>query len=843
MIRHIIHLITHRITRRSRSRPGPQSPEPGPAFRHRYQVFQRLLAANTAALEHFAHLEKLGMGNRIFGADELHTHCTAAWINVVKMTQGLEALAPGQYPGLSSQLDRIQAEILPRLDPPTHRVIHFPHILPLEETGLDTVDAVGNKMAHLGEAAAIPGLHLPPGFTVTTRAALEFFQYNDLTPDIRARLRSARELSELVHAAREIREQILAAPLPTPVETAITRAVKSLLRAWGKPVCLALRSSAPDEDRSGFSFAGQYLSLLDLPPDGIPDAYKEILASAFAPAPVQYRRDRGLPAFSAPMAVGCLPMLTAVAGGVMYSQNPIHRHDTRTVIQAVFGPPRHIVDGSAIPQTIYLDTSGRAPDTAPPPLDTDTLEELGHIARVLELRLGAPQDVEWLLTPPPDSRIHVLQTRPMAPALPRALSSAPGPPKGNVLIRGGNTASPGAAYGPVFRVETPEDLLHFPKGAVLLTSVPLPAWAPALGQAAALVSQSGGFAGHLANLAREFEIPALFGIKEVCTILTPGSRVTVDADDQTIYQGKNPAVLAPATPPEKMMEGRPVFDQLQQVLPHITPLHLLDPEASDFREDQCRSLHDLTRFIHEKSVHAMFDFGHRYGLKKSDAKQLFHKVPMQWRILNLDDGFHGEIKGRYVTLEQIASRPMHAVWQGMVAVPWEGPPRINLGGAAAVLFRASADPSLVPGVKSAHARHNYFMVSRHYCSMGFRMGVHLSSLASHAGPRDRENHIRFRFQGGAADRRRRVARVRFMDGLLAHYGFETRRRGDHLTALIKGRSQSYTLDRLRLLGYLVIHTRQLDMIAGIPADLARHGKRFRRDMDDILAAASLDEKE
>ena len=81
-----------------------------------------------------------------------------------------------------------------------------------------------------------------------------------------------------------------------------------------------------------------------------------------------------------------------------------------------------------------------------------------------------------------------------------------------------------------------------------------------------------------------------------------------------------------------------------------------------------------------------------------------------------------------------------------------------------------------------------------------------------AGPRPRENYIRFQFKGGAADHHRKVRRARFVGEILDEFGFQTKVREDAMFARLDDCDQEFIEDRLELLGHILIHTRQLDMI-------------------------------
>ncbi len=163
-----------------------------------------------------------------------------------------------------------------------------------------------------------------------------------------------------------------------------------------------------------------------------------------------------------------------------------------------------------------LDLTGQ--DRTRPSLTAAQAVELARLAVAIEAHYGDPQDIEWAIDP--QGTIFLLQCRPLQQKQAADAESPPdahGPAPDSILCRGGITASPGAACGPVFIAEKAADVLAFPDKGVLVIRQALPRWASLLNRAAAVVSEQGGFAGHLANVAREFGVPALFGVADACS--------------------------------------------------------------------------------------------------------------------------------------------------------------------------------------------------------------------------------------------------------------------------------------------------------------------------------------
>ena len=851
-------LLTKRFGRKS----GETRSGDGTAvFQRRYHALRLLLAANNAALDTMAEMEAAALGERIFGMSFVQSRCTAAGVSTRRMVQHLSVLAPGKYDDLFPVLEGIQQRIRATLTTAAPAQ-DLPLVIPMSDLDRNAVDAVGPKMANLGEVANSLGFRVPPGFVITRRAFALYVEHNDLRPEINRLIQTSEgtQAFGLYDLSSRIQQLVVNGEVPDELAEAIDTSYRALARAMGRRPAMALRSSAAGEDGPAASFAGQYHTELNVQPENLLDAYRQVVASTYTPQAIQYRLERGLRDDQLAMSVGCIAMVQARSGGVTYTGNPGDPRDPRIFISSTLGLPKAVVDGLypsdefvvergpelRIAERVVADkleslvsdpVEGVSRERVPadrrstPSLSDEEALEVARIALRLEAHWGRPQDVEWAIDG--SGAVLVLQSRPLQqveiPEHAEPTSSEAGPP----LLEGGICVSPGAAGGTIFRVERDGDALRFPDGAVLLLSHPVPRWAALLGRASAVLASHGGAAGHLATVARELRLPALFGLDGL-ERLEQGASITVDASGRAVYSGEVPSLLIDRSEPPCLMAGSPVHTLLLRSLEHIAPLNLLDPDDVSFRPSSCRTLHDVTRFCHEKAVTEMFDFGREHRFPKHESKQLHHNVPMQWWVLDLEDGLTHEITGKYVRLEDITCRPLHALWRGMVAVPWQGPPAFSGRGFASVLFEATANPALATPFRKPYAQRNYFMISKNFMNLQSRFGFHFAAVEAMLGERDLENYLSFSFKGGAADLTRKAARVRLICDLLAERGFSVTAREDHASARIAGLSADAMIDRIEIVGYLIMHTRQLDMVMADPAAVAHHRDTIARDLDSLV---------
>jgi len=858
--------LLRRLLFRGAVRPTQDAEQLRIDFKSRYHSFKLLLEANSRALEIMADLGQTLRGTRPYGMTWVRARCTRMTTQVWRMIKHLDELAPGRYEPLRERFGAIRERINEALARGP-RAESGETVLALGEIGRHSIDQVGGKMASLGELQKRPDVKVPPGFAVTARGFWRFMEHNDLQAEIDRRLQAtgAERLDDLYGLSSEIQRMVIRAEVPDDLAQAILEHYRRLEREEGEGVAVAVRSSSLNEDAPGSSFAGQHHTELNVGRASLLDTYKVIVASKYSLPAMTYRLNRGIRDEDVIMCVGVMSMVDAVAGGVLYTHNPVRAEDDSVLITSNWGLPLSVAEGSSradhyvvargevleIRRREIGDKRSKAvrrpgegivevhladEDRARASLDDAQVEALARLGLRLEADRGTPQDVEWAIDK--EGAIHLLQCRDLDLSPPTDAGDeepqAEAQPQ-TVLLDGGLTASAGAAAGPVFVVQKGSEALRFPEGAVLVTVQPLPIWAPLLGRAAAVVAEHGTVAGHLANVAREFGVPALFGAEGAVERLRDDQVVTVDADGRRVVEGRDEVLLARPRPPVDRMAGSPVHDALSAVTEQITPLNLLEPEAPEFRSENCETFHDIARFCHEKAVREMFRFGKDHHFPERSSKQLYCDVPMQWWVLNLDDGFKREIQDKYVRLEEIASIPMLAVWEGITAVPWEGPPSLDGKGFMSVMLEATTNPALaIMGRKSRFADRNYFMISRNYCSLNSRLGAHFSILEALVGERASENYVSFQFKGGAADYQRRLKRVAFVKEILDEYGFRVELNEDNAIARLDGHEQEFMRSRLKLLGYLNIHTRQLDMIMLNSAAVSYHRKKIHADMQGML---------
>jgi len=830
------------------------------AFPEVFEHFQNLLQDHQQIMEIIADLGQKSGGDYVFDRKYLLDTVNELHSLLLRLVKGLNLISGNRYVELYAALDRIllpmEAELRGRLTLPEE----WPYVVRFKEAPLDLPELVGGKAEALMEISQRLHLPVPDGFVVTTRAYRRFLDHNQVEGRIHSLLDNwASAKLDTMQVSRQIQYALLAGVVPQEVAREIRR------EAQARPFW-AVRSSAFGEDEE-LSFAGLHESILQVPAAGVLEAVKKVWASLYSPRALSYRREMGLLGEEAAMAVLCQEVVASLASGVAHSLDLEAPESGGLVIYAYPGLGRMVMDGRAdldrfvvgrhrpFPiktQRIAIkehyrrvaaaggekEELVRPEDRARPTLAEEEIQNLAHCSRVLERYFKRPQETEWALDE--HGQIWILQSRrltsPQPMEVPDICESCSAYP---VLIKDqGEVAHAGVGAGPVFLVSSNEDLGRFPEGAVLVTRYTAPWLAPAVPRAVAIIAEKGSPAGHLATIAREFRVPTLVGVDNAEALLPAGEDVTVDTHNRLIYRGRVAELLRYEFIQSTTFEDAPEFRLLRRLLKRIAPLNLTDPQDSNFTPAGCLSVHDVIRFVHEKAVQELMDLP-RFLKRFKEARvcTLVSKVPIGLKIWDLGGGVDPAARCAQVTVDQIRSLPLQAIWAG-VTLPgvWSTEPvAVDFKGMMASLTRTLSGGLGTPSYMGI----NLAVVTETYLNLHLKLGYHYNLIDVRMDIDPHHNHIYFRFVGGVTDLTRRSRRARLLADILSKYHFKVDIKGDLVLARVLHLPQEEMRLRLIALGQLIGFTRQLDMQLKSDEDVGHFLEVFVQRLEPTEGSPSL----
>jgi pyruvate,water dikinase len=800
----------------------------------KYAHFQALLAANNQALGLMADMEEKLSGDYLFDLQYIRATVAELCRETAKLVEALNGLGANRYQALAEALDRISGEVAEVLSR-RREIPAAPLVLDFDDLNAGRSDVVGGKNANLGEVKNRVGLPVPAGFAISTYAYKVFLDHNHLAARLTALLSDWRleDLDSLARVSEDLKQMILAAQVPPELEAAITAAYERLAAREGCRPMVAMRSSAVGEDLP-LTFAGQYATYLNVPPQSLVNRYKNIVASLFTPRALFYYKNKGFKEEEMAMGVVVMLMVAARASGVLFTRPPDAPDQEAAFINAVWGLGRYAVGGVINPdhylvahqppgqvlaQTIppkevmlVCRPQGGEEEVAVPParvnapcLDQTQMAQLAQWAAILEAHFGKPQDVEWALGE--DGRLWLLQSRPLQlPARKAAEKPVRTLKDYDVLLDQGTVACRGVGAGPVVLVRRDEDLKQFPAGGVLVARHTSPKYVTVMSQAAAILTDAGSPTGHMALLAREFQVPTIINTGNATQILAAGQVVTVDANYNNVYAGLIPELLEPR--PKNDLADSPVFQTLQSVLQKIVPLNLINPQdTAAFRPENCRTLHDLVRYGHEFSMREMFRLTENDIDPAAEVVELDSGLPLKIRILDLGGGLN-RARGRRVKPPQVVSLPFQAFWKGLTAMPWPQARPAGVKSLSSVFVKG--DKELAQGAGPWRDQ-SYAVLSKNYLNFSIRLGYHLSTVEAYISDQVNDNYLAFDFRGGGSTPERRERRARLIEAIIDRLDLSHRRQGDLIEARLAKYPPEQMAQRLFLLGKLTHYTKQLDM--------------------------------
>ncbi len=227
--------------------------------------------------------------------------------------------------------------------------------------------------------------------------------------------------------------------------------LREALLAFEENTLLAVRSSSPEEDWEGASFAGCYETVLGVSPERLEAAIHITFASCLDARVVTYKRDRKINPLSPRIAVVIQEQVASEVAGVGFSAHPHTGDPHQAVFESNWGLGETIVAGRVTPDYFVVHKPTRAilerrvgrkerasvllsgggtheredPRHDHLSLQDGQLQALTEALIVIERRYDRPIDMEWAFA---GGRLYVLQARPItAPAqTPKADAKAPG---------------------------------------------------------------------------------------------------------------------------------------------------------------------------------------------------------------------------------------------------------------------------------------------------------------------------------------------------------------------------------------------------------------------------------
>ncbi len=835
----------------------------------KYTFFRKFLEHNKIALNCIADMEQMYYSGKPFSLVSIMKKYQELSESVMGLIHNLDEMTDNKFPLLKDKFTEIDKEISQELTPYVPLKLQKKEIiLPLENILPEMKCIVGGKAANLAAITNSLGLPVPPGFSITAYASEEFLKHSGLVKPIMAELSRIKSLDS-VYAMRKMSENLRALMMKTPVPASIAEqimaAYEDLEKKMHKGVNIAMRSSAIGEDADA-SFAGQYISILNVTKDTMLEAYKSVLASKYSTRAINYRLQYGLSEQETPMSVLAIAMVNSKASGVAYTQNPSGENRQVIKISSIWGIGEHLVGGGASPDTFFVDRTDekilessisskdhkmiliesggvdlvKSSDNEKEiqSIDNETVLKLRKYALFLEEFFQGPQDIEWAVDH--NNNLFILQSRPL-----KISSTTLYPkiekrefPSNPILLSSGRSASSGISTGNIFVVNTENDLDNIPENAILVAKTASPDYVRVLGRIKGIITDIGSITSHLSSVAREFELPFIVDAKNATTVLKTGETVTIFADRSLVYKGVVEELIKSIRPAKKMIYESSVHQKTQQILNMISPLNLLEPASPSFSPDGCKTIHDIIRFSHENAMREMF--GIAQTVEKSEhSLKLNTNIPLDLYIIDLGGGLEeGLTTCDTITPEKIQSYPMNAIWKGFShpGIVWSGGVSVEMKKFMSLLI-SSTTSDFTESLDIT----SYAIVSKDYLNLSARFGYHFATIDTLCGENSDQNYLSLQFTGGAGSYTGRSLRVQFLGQILKWLDFRVNMKGDLLEASLLRYDKETMQDRLEQVGTLLASSRLLDLAISNQDDIEVLMEAFKNGEYNFLAKKKEDQ--
>ncbi|GAA0742068.1 PEP/pyruvate-binding domain-containing protein [Clostridium oceanicum] len=219
------------------------------------------------------------------------------------------------------------------------------------------------------------------------------------------------------------------------------KSIKEALKEFNKDTIFAVRSSSPEEDLEGTSFAGMYETYLGVTLNMLEKSVAAAFSSCFDFRVMEYKKQNKINLENTSIAVVVQRQIASDVSGVGFSLNPSNNCYDEVMINASFGLGESIVSGIVTPDAYVVDTvdekiiekkigekenalwlkedggttQKKVDDPKKQALTDKEILELSHLIKKCEEHYGKPMDTEWAFE---KGKLYLLQSRPITTYIP-----------------------------------------------------------------------------------------------------------------------------------------------------------------------------------------------------------------------------------------------------------------------------------------------------------------------------------------------------------------------------------------------------------------------------------------
>ncbi|WDV46786.1 PEP/pyruvate-binding domain-containing protein [Clostridiaceae bacterium M8S5] len=203
----------------------------------------------------------------------------------------------------------------------------------------------------------------------------------------------------------------------------------------------AVRSSSPEEDLEGTSFAGMYTTILGVTKDRIPESIAKAFSSMFNYRVMEYKNKNHMHLEHSSISIIIQRQIPSEISGIGFSINPSNNCYDEAMVNASFGLGETIVSGVVTPDTyiinkvkqkilekkigkkdfgLWLNRKGGTleksnEDPMKQALSDKQIIEVSELVQTCEIHYNKPMDIEWAYY---KGILYLLQARPITTYIP-----------------------------------------------------------------------------------------------------------------------------------------------------------------------------------------------------------------------------------------------------------------------------------------------------------------------------------------------------------------------------------------------------------------------------------------